>query len=71
MSGIFLDNVKLALSASVGADIVSYTPPPSFIEIRSVAFSVASPLAPYCAERISDLFHCGDYLCRDFLLNKE
>jgi hypothetical protein len=39
MSGVFLDNVKLALSASVGADTVSCTPPQSFIEIRSVAFS--------------------------------
>ena len=40
MSGVFQNNVKLALSASGGADIASYTPPPqSFIEIRSAAFS--------------------------------
>ena len=28
MSGVFQNDVKLALSASVGADIVSRTPPP-------------------------------------------
>ena len=40
MSGVFQDDVKLALSASDGADIVSRTPPPhSFTEICSVAFS--------------------------------
>ena len=61
MSGVFQNDVKLALSASVGADIVSRTPPPNPL----LKFA-APPLAPYCAKRISDLFHCGDYLCSDF-----
>ena len=60
MSGFFQDDVKLALSASDGADIVSRTPPHSFTEICSVAFSAV------LRRNFLDLFHCGDYLCSDF-----
>ena len=50
MSGVFQDDVKLVLSASDGADIVSYPPPNPLLKFA------ASPLAPSCVKRISDLF---------------